>query len=246
MKGQQVYLYGLIPSNIKVPDIQGVANPPLKVEVYPLDGVSLLVSHLPEDSGELSFEDTVKHFHVLEAIMRETTVLPFRFGTVTASLSQVADMLKSRHGLIEQELKRLEGFYEVGLKAYWKKDAILKELNRRYGDHRSLVLKAQLDREAAIELGQRVEQIVNEWRGRLSKRILPELNMLATASHTGESTTVEMLLNLSFLVNAGQEAKLNSRVQGFGEEFGEQVEFHYTTGLPPYNFTKLELNWGPK
>jgi uncharacterized protein with LGFP repeats len=103
-----------------------------------------------------------------------------------------------------------------------------------------------LDPQTALELGQRVESVVNEFRDKMENTIHPYLSAVTTENTTDEMMSAEMLYNASFLVNVTQDAELKKRVEKTAQKYPELVEFHYTTWLPPYNFVKMNLGWKGK
>jgi hypothetical protein len=240
-RNQEVYLYGIIPAQIGlVSDCEGVAN--LKVHAVPVGGVAVLASYMDLEQPNLNIEDAVKHVKVLETAMNQSAVIPIKFGTVVESFEELKKLIQARSELLKKELQRLDGRYEVGVKAYWKKEAVLIELKHRFKDHASLIAKAQLAPQDALELGQRVEAVVNEFRTTMENTIHPYLSAVAEENTTGEMMSTEMLYNGSFLVNSLQDEALKKRVEKTAQKYPEMIEFHYTTKLPPYNFVKMNLS----
>ncbi|HEX3043442.1 MAG TPA: GvpL/GvpF family gas vesicle protein [Bacillota bacterium] len=240
---QAAYLYGIVSAQTN-PQFQlwGVGNPPWRVHQVPIDSVSLLISYLEEDPSELGIEDAVKHVKVLEAALQSGPVIPVRFGTITQSLAKVKQVIQSNLMGIQKELEGLTGKFEVGVKAYWKKEALLRELSGRYPDHPAFVLRANHDRSVAIELGQRVESLVEEWRKKVAAHLHPEILRLASANQLNASPSPEMIYNAAFLVTPSQEMKLQQALEAFADKHSSEYEFHYTTRLPPYSFTKIKLS----
>lgn len=243
---QSAYLYGITTLQVSKLDCDGIGNPAQKVYFAPFGGVWVVLSYLSPDFGEVSIEDAVQHMRVLENVMTQAPVLPVRFGTVAESMAELEKVIIRNELAIKQELDRLEGQYEVGIKGYWRQEGIVAEL-KTAKDYVALLEQAQHDPQAGIELGQRVEAIVNEWRQEFETKYHPELARIATESILGEAMSVEMLYNGSFLVRPEQDPQLKERLLEIADRKLEQrFEFHYTTKLPPYNFVKLKLHWGNK
>jgi hypothetical protein len=240
-RNQDVYLYGIIPAQLGlVSDCKGVAD--LPVYAVPVGGVAILVSYLDTGTTDLNIEDAVKHVKVLETVMKQAAVIPVKFGTAVVSFESLKKLIAAKSDLLKRELQRLQDKYEVGVKTYWKKEAVLIELKQRFKDHSDLLARAQSEPHAALELGQRVEAIVDEFREKMEYSTHPYLRAAATESTFGEMMSAEMVYNGSFLVNAAQDEELKKRVEKIARKYPEMVEFHYTTWLPPYNFVKINLN----
>ncbi len=244
-RSQEIYLYGIIPARVGLlSDCEGVVN--LEVYAVPVGGVSILISYLDSESTDLNIEDAIRHVKVLEKVMEQSAEIPVKIGTVVESYESLKKLITAKSNLLKRELQRLHDRYEVGVKAYWKKEAVISELKHRFKDHSGLTAKAQLDPQAALELGQRVEEVVNEFRAEMENKVHPNLSAAAEENTTGEMMSAEMLYNGSFLVNAGQDEELKKRVEKIARKYPEMVEFHYTTKLPPYNFVKMNLSWRGK
>ncbi|HBE80148.1 MAG TPA: hypothetical protein DDW65_20555 [Firmicutes bacterium] len=244
-QNREVYLYGITPAQIGLlSDCEGVAH--LKVYAVPLGGVSVLVSYMDSELEDLNLDDAVKHVKVLETVMKQSAVIPIKFGTAVKSIEDLRKPIMAQSDLLKKELQRLDGKYEVGVKAYWRKEAVLNELKKRFRDHASLLARAQLDPQTALELGQRVESVVNEFRDKMENTIHPYLSAVTTENTTDEMMSAEMLYNGSFLVDVNQDEQLKKRVEKTAQKYPELVEFHYTTWLPPYNFVKMNLGWKGK
>jgi hypothetical protein len=245
-KEQSAYLYGITSLLIGELDCRGVGTPPQAVRLMPVGGVGVVLSYLSPDFGEVGIEDALHHMRVLEKIMEQATVLPIRFGTLAESLDELKKMIRRNEFAIKKELYRLKDKYEVGVKGYWRKEKIVAELKREK-DYDVLLEQAKNDPQSGIELGQRVEAIVNEWRNKIEARYHPKLAEIATESTLGETMSVEMIYNGSFLVKPEQDRQLKERLLEIADQKLEQrFEFNYTTKLPPYNFVKLNLHWGNK
>ena len=240
--GKELYLYGIIPlKSGEIAGCEGIGG--FKVYAEPVGGVSLLISRFSDGLYEIELEDAIKHVRVLEKVMDQMPVIPIRFGTVIKSMDVLTRTILANTFKIKNELQRLSSKFEVGVKAYWKKEFIQQELANAFKDHAQLTSKASTDQQAAVELGQRVESIVEMWRERF-KDTHHLLSGFATDSYLGEPISVEMVYNGSFLVDIRQEVKLKQNVLEIGEKLSEKFSFHYTTHLPPYNFVALDLNWG--
>jgi hypothetical protein len=245
-KKQSAYLYGITSLQIGEIDCRGVGTPPQEVRLIPVGGVGVVLSYLSPDFGEVGIEDAIHHMRVLENTMQKSTVLPIRFGTLAESLDELKKMITRNEFAIKKELYRLKDKYEVGIKGYWRKEKIVAEMKHEK-DYEALLAQTKNDPQSGIELGQRVEAIVNDWRDKIEAKYHPKLAEVATESTLGETMSVEMIYNGSFLVKPEQDLQLKERLLEIADQKLEQrFEFHYTTKLPPYNFVKLNLHWGNK
>jgi hypothetical protein len=241
---QSAYLYGITAVQLGEVDCNGIGNPAQKVHIVPIGGVGVVLSYLSPDFGEVNIENAVQHMRVLENVMEKTAVLPIRFGMLVESMAELKQVIVRNEFAIKKELARLKSKYEVGIKGYWRQEKVVAEL-RQQKDYLALLEQAKESSQAGMELGQRVETVVNGWRDKFANNYHPELARIATESILGETVSVEMLYNGSFLVKPEQDFQLKERLLEIADvKLDQCFEFHYTTKLPPYNFVKLKLHWG--
>lgn len=246
MTNLDAYLYGIIPlKNGEIKGCEGIGEPGLGVFAVPVEGVSFLVSYLPKNFKEVEIDDAVKHVKVLEQLMDDYPVIPVKFGTVVKSFDHLKPMMRKNRSQIKSELKRLTHKYEVGIKAYWKKDFIQEQLKRVFEDLPVLQAQVETNPEAAVELGKRAEELINTYRDNLLK-LHRHLAQFTTDDFLGEPMSVEMVYNGSFLVDSEQDSALKQHLEAYADKNVEKYEFHFTTHLPPYNFVEIELNLGGK
>ena len=243
LKKRGVYLYGIIEADANpCLDCDGIGRPPQAVQVKEVAGFGVLVSYLTADFKELGLADSITHVKVLETAMRHSPVIPLKFGTVLKSLDDLSLILNAKKNNLKKEFQKLKGKFEVTIKAYWKQSYILNELAKRYQDIEFLAEQAQFNRLAAIELGKRVESVIEDLRLDIYDRIHGVLSKLAAGQYLAEPLGVEMIYNAAFLVTEEQELRLKRQLEEIAEWEQENVEFYYSTQLPPFNFTKLNLS----
>ncbi len=60
------------------------------------------------------------HERVVDALMRERTVLPMRFGTVLADAAEIRSLLRERQDELQAALARVDGAIELGVRGAWR------------------------------------------------------------------------------------------------------------------------------
>lgn len=115
------------------PELDGAA-----LEFHSFGGIGAVVSEVPLDEfcgpdAERNLQDLAwiapracRHEQVIEDVMRQSPVLPARFGTIFSTLDGLEDFVDRHRGQIAEALDRLAGHQEWGVKV-WLEPAQAKE-----------------------------------------------------------------------------------------------------------------------
>ena len=108
--------------------VAAIGDSALPVYTVPYGALAAVVSDSPFERYEATRANLVSHERVIEAVMREQTPLPVRFGTIADPADAVADiqkLLDTRATEFDGLLREMDGRVEMGLKAFWRSDAIV-------------------------------------------------------------------------------------------------------------------------
>lgn len=211
------------------------------------------------DSPDMKYDSTranmMAHETVIEEVMREFTVLPIRFGTVTRndSGSPVEDI---RHKLLESRFKEflslhgeMDNRVELGLKALWRDEkAIYEEIvaeNRELRKLRESVkgLPPQATHFDRMRLGEMVKKALDQKRDTEAKMLLARLRPIADRVRENRTIMDRMVLSAAFLVSKDREREFDEMVKRLDEELGQRMMFKYTGPNPPFNFCEVVVTW---
>ena len=208
------------------------------------------VSDSPVVRYDIGRQNTITHERVIEHVMQQGyAVLPVRFGTVAQDADQVREkLLKRRFGLLHGLLNQVENKVELGLKAFWNKDRVFREIVE--GEPEIKAYRDDLAQQppektyaARIELGRRVEVALAAKRDQEAEQILDALNPLAAEMRVNPNIGDMMILNAAFLVRRDWEAEFDARVNALDEKQGNLINFKYVGPVPPFNFVNIVVNW---
>lgn len=216
------------------------------------NGLAAVVSDAMVKRYESTRQNLMAHEKVLEAVMREFTLLPVRFGTVTDSTSPIRDiqrLLQSRSGEFLKLMGDLADKAELGLRAFWRDEkAVFAELAAENPDidrlrHSLMGKPAPATHFDRIRLGEMVKEALNRKRAQEAARILSPLRQIALGVRENELLIDRVVLNAAFLVLRSRERELDEAVSRLDGELGERFAFKYTGPAPPYNFVNIVVNW---
>ena len=246
-----VYLYGLVNSPdletalVSAP-IEGLSGP---LQALEAGGVSLAFA--PCEAARIAPRRRLmkQHVAVLEHLMEFGTVLPFRFGHVSATPDSVAQMMASAQDQIAANFDRVDGVSEFGVRVEFDREAALaaalEAAPELVAARDRLQTRGGGSRMDQIDLGRRVADTLDTRRGRAQKQILAALVPLVRAHVLQAPEDDIQVLKAAFLIETGTEAAFTEALEraaescGFAPEAPPKVRLVGPT--PPFNFVSLSL-----
>jgi hypothetical protein len=240
---------------IGAPEEREFASPGLsehgpQVHTVPAGDLAAVVSDSPLMEYERSRRYMLAHTLVLEEVMREFTLLPVRFGVVAPSAEAIRDqVLTRRHEELTGLLTRMTGRVELGLKALWQEEQVLREImedgppsvQRLREKIRGQSLEASYyDR---LSLGEALETAMAEKREEDGRQILSRLIPLAEEHKINPLQVDRMVVNAAFLVKHERQPHFDAAIEQLDQAMGSRLTFKYVGPVPPYNFVSLSIVW---
>ena len=207
--------------------------------------VAAVISRLDSDQELSILRDTRAHQRVLEDVLREGTVLPVSFGTVASGGDSVRWLLRTRAAEWLRVLADMDDKIEVGVKVFWEKEAVIKELAPRWGNIEELGRKAAKDGAEAqrlgMNVGKAVADLLEQWKNTHLARATKTLERGAVAARYNDTIGVRMLMNAAYLIKRDDMAAFEQTVYDIDRELGSRMRFHLVAPLPAYNFINVRL-----
>jgi len=211
--------------------------------------LAAVVSDTPIVDYEESRRNMMAHTLVLEEVMQQFTLLPVRFGTVAPKAEIIIDqVLKRRYGELISHLEDVEGRVELGLKAFWYEEIVLREIVEENLPIRHL-RDSLMGRSAEetyydrIRLGEWINTAMEKKRDEDAEKILERLRPLVYKSRANKVITDKMVLNAAFLVERSHEAEFDQAVRQLDADMSKRLMFKYVGPVPPYNFVNIIVHW---
>ena len=211
------------------------------------------------DSPDMKYDSTranmMAHETVIERVMKEFTVLPVRFSTVTRkdSGSPVDDIQHKLLGKRYKEFLKLhdemDDKVELGLKALWRDEkAIYQEIVAEHGELRKIRDSVEGKSPEAthfdrMHLGEMVKKALDRKREKEAKKLVARLRPVTDRLLENRNMMDRMVLNAAFLVSKNRERECDEIVKGLDEELGERMTFKYVGPTPPFSFCEIIVNW---
>jgi hypothetical protein len=238
------WTYGVVAASTAVtPELRGLEGE--AVELVEADGLAALASPVPAGaySGpaleeRLNDLETIArmardHEAVLEHMLLEVDVVPFRICTLYASEDALRDMLVAEQQRLLSALRRVRGAIELGVKAFAPATPRSEPARPASGAEYLALRLAQRDQAAAGEAS--LERSAAALHAQLTDHAAAAV-LLRPQDRRLSGREEAMLLNGAYLVRRGEApgfARLVESLSGRG-----QLALEVTGPWPPYHFAE--------
>ena len=254
MAEQGKYLYGIIGADRERSfGYTGIGGRGDEVHTVRYEDLAAVVSDTPTNKYAVNGENPKAHERVIEEVMREYTVLPARFCTITEPPGAVEKikqrLLKERYTEFKDLLGEMDNKVELGLKAFWTNmDAIFREIVEEHREIRRFkeeIAARPPDKThyQRMKIGEMVQAALEAKKDKEVGQILSVLRELSTDSRTNDTYGDKWILNAAFLVDKSLEKKFDDRMDALSEEYAERIRLKYVGPIPPFNFVEVMVIW---
>jgi hypothetical protein len=237
------------------------------VKIYPiyLQGVYAIVSKvLSDEFDEESLKKnlnnmewverkTRQHEAIIEEIMKNSTVLPFKFATIFETEEKVKRLLRDNNGKLKKVIGELGGKEEWGFKIYCdmtkfkniteKEDERIEEKDREIASAskgKAYFLKKKKDEFVKGIVSERIVEYTKDCFERL-KRLTRQAKINKILPKAVTEKEQDMVLNAAFLINKKRIKELERILSYIKTMYSQKgLEFAWTGPWPPYNFCSLD------
>ena len=245
-----------------LPGLVGVED--RQAELVPADGLAVAAAEVPlagfrasGDEPDLSAAGWLHqalraHERVVERICGRATALPFRFGALYPSRDHLRAILRTHGDQLTEELDRLDGTAEWGVRAGVEADVeagvearATVPMPTQEADHEeppedvdgTAWMLRRRDAAAGRERTRR-------WRARIAADVNTVLSRTARETQVRASSRPQdegaKVLDAVYLVAHAREAAFHDALGSLGDRYAaEGVRFEVTGPWPPYHFVRL-------
>jgi len=202
--------------------------------------LSTVVSSVPMSKYVVSKEIMLDHEKVIEAVMKDYTVLPVRFYTVAPNAEEIRSLLRRRYQEFKKLLRELDNKVELGLKALWKDmDAIFKEIVEENEENKVVAGSGEDVGQDKAAVSRRVKLALEEKKAKEREALLQPLRKACSDFCLNTTHGDDMIMNAAFLVDRGREKEFDSCVEELGVHSADRIVFKYVGPAPPYSFVNI-------
>ena len=244
------YIYGIIrqTNSVEFGPI-GIGKRGDLVHSINFKDICAIVSNSPVIQYEARRVNMTAHEKVLEEVMKQFTVLPVRFSTISEynDDSGILRILENDYKKFDELLLKMEGKKELGLKVLAHEAAIYDSIINKYNEIRSLrdyLISQPIDKThyQRMKIGEMVAEALKNETTNYKNIILETLSPLTEEVKINDNYGEMMILNAAFLIKTIAEPAFDKAVNELDEKYGLYMIFKYVGTLPPYNFVNLVIN----
>lgn len=220
-------------------------------EVYSVNfkDISAIVSNSPIIQYEARRVNMMAHAHVLEDMMKQFTVLPARFSTISENNDDdsIKRILEKDYQKFDDLLLKMDGKKELGLKILAHEAQIYQSIVDKNDDIKSLrdkLMNLPEDKThyQRMKIGEMVATALTNETKEYKKMILDVLTPFSDDIKVNDNYGELMILNTSFLIKNSKEPEFDNAVNVLNEKYGDLMTFKYVGTLPLYNFVNLVID----
>jgi hypothetical protein len=244
----QHYIYAVLRrEDARTVALPPVAEPTEHVSCHIVGDIAVVVSPTTQTEILSTRRNMLSHTKILEELVRDLPILPFRFGVVAAGLDRIEAILGPRSDELRGMIDQIADSVEVGLRVEFQEQAIFQQIvsENPVLRRRSEQLKGRPQSEVyyeQIELGRQVEERLAAMRADLADRLSTRLAPLVEQMIRHKTSEDMAVLNAALLVRRAQESALFAELQKVEAEVGDTIALKYLSPVPPYNFVSVRLD----
>ena len=184
------------------------------------------------------------HQQVINALLAESTPLPFAFGTVVPTTSALIGLLDHHADRFVQQLNDVEGCAEFGIRVTWSAENIFAYFVDREPELRSLrdrVFATQPPRrEEMVELGRLFEELRAQRRTEIAGVLGEVLAPKARAVRLGAPTAEDVAADAAVLVPVDAAVSIDEAARQLADALPDGLLAHVSGPVGPYSFVSFE------
>ncbi len=215
-----------------IPGMTGIAGSPILA--YPSGDFTVIVSSY-ERTGDLDQKAVLEHARVISECFRNTTVLPFKFGTVFDTDDALRRAVRANRKAFTESVARLKGKSEMHLKVVVQAQSA-----------RDVLPDATLPLSAGSEYLTKLREIATRDRERQSKARAVSVQVHKLFAPLEEEISCKkvesggLLIDIAHLIDTKTVAKYQNRYSAAMRQL-KDCHVAISGPWPPYHFTPNKL-----
>src|SRR3989304_2279383 len=174
-----------------------------RVYSIPYQDIAAVVSDYPVTEIKFLRKNLSPYHLTIRRVAEECTTIPAKFGQLANDADKVRKVLEANYDELKEELVRLEGKVEMGLKVSWAVENVFEYVvgkSRGLRELRDRLLRrsASLTRQQPIEVGALAFDKLNEMRGELTEKALTLLEDSVEEVEINQITEEKMVMHGAF------------------------------------------------
>ncbi len=216
--------------------------------VYALgdDQIAAIVSDSPDRKVRPERRRLAAHHEVLRRLMAGHTVLPMTFGLIADGSESVRRIMRLNRDVFSEQLGRLRGMVEMGLRVSWDVANIFERTLRMHPElaaYRDQIFRGgrQPSQDEKIELGRSFDRLRTADRQDCVDRVSHVLEPRCSQIVVNKPRDEREVMNLACLVQRDRLKEFEVGVVEAARGFNNDFAFDFNGPWPPHNFVEVDL-----
>lgn len=208
--------------------------------------VAAVVSDMADKRIRPERKNLAAHHAVGKRLMEETTVLPVAFGTIADSPQAVREILSDHRDAFVEQLNRVRGKVEMGLRVAWDVPNIFEYIVNRHPELAALrdsVLGKQRgpSQEDKIELGRLFDRLLTQERERHTEAVVEVLAPHCVDIEQNQPREEREVMHLACLVDRDAQKGFEDGVFEAAKLFDNNFAFDFNGPWAPHHFVHVAV-----
>jgi hypothetical protein len=209
--------------------------------------IAAVVSDLPGEKIRPERRNLAAHQQILQRLLETSTPLPTAFGVIAPSARTVEKILSANQEIFLEQLRRLEGRVEMGLRVAWDVPNIFEYFINTHSElkaARDSLLGRQREptQEERIEVGRLFDRTLQEDREAYADQLEGILSAHCDEIKRNKCRDEREVMNLACLVGKQVLKDFEAGVFEAAQLFDNNFSFNYNGPWAPHNFVSIALN----
>lgn len=211
-----------------------------------LGPVAAVVSDITDKMIRPERSKLAAHHTVVKQLMEERTVLPVAFGTIANSPHAVLGILSDNREAFVEQLNRVHGKVEMGLRVTWDVPNIFQYFVSRHQELATLrdsLLGKQRgpSHEDKIELGRLFDRLLTQDREAHTDKVEEVLSPRCVEITRNPPRNEQEVMSLACLVDRNAKKRFEDGVFEAAKLFDNNFAFDFSGPWAPYHFVNVAL-----
>lgn len=190
------------------------------------------------------FRYLLRHQQIVEAVMRERTVLPVKFGTILGDSSEVALLLAQARERLAKALESARGRVQFEVAATWDPTRALGAVRLEpavAGAVKALAVEKIPTTADRVRIGQLVKIALDCRKDSYREMVLARLRPLSHGVVSNPLMSDELVVNEAFLIDRAQQSEFDRQIEELDRLTGNEIQLRTIGPLPPYSFHTVHV-----
>ncbi|MFZ4547880.1 MAG: GvpL/GvpF family gas vesicle protein, partial [Bacteroidales bacterium] len=226
--------------------IKGIAD--VGLSAVRQDGIAAVIGENNKSDLISDKANAIQFAGIIEKLAQNVTLLPMRYGSFMESSDAVALMLERNCEEIGQNLRKVEGKYEFGLKVFCgseklkanivqKNETGTESLQNAVNEVKNSVFREYINAKLKAH---RLEELVISYVDSVITAINAQLAMLQAEHKFKKMASASILIDSIFLLEKGKKIELVEAIKTLQNHYPD-LDFVLTGPWPPYSFVETTI-----